>query len=80
MIGSLAALGLPDDSSDVELDTRTTPTASHPLQSELLRRFGIEVPIYHWPAAPRRLLRISAQAYNHAAQYEQLAAALQQLL
>lgn len=81
MIGSLAALRLPDDArGEPVLDARTTPTATHRLQSELLERFGIEVPVYHWPAAPRKLLRISAQAYNHPAQYEQLAKALQCLL
>ena len=32
--------------------------------------------MYPWPAPPRLLLRISAQAYNHVEQYEQLAASL----
>ena len=39
-------------------------------------RHSIEVPTYCWPAAPQMILRISAQAYNHAAQYERLAEAL----
>ena len=33
-----------------------------------------------WPAAPKRLLRISAQLYNETAHYERLAEALAQLL
>lgn len=81
MIGSLAALRLPDDAAPAAaLDTSTTPTATHPLQNELLQRFGIEVVVCWWPAAPQKLLRISAQAYNHPAQYEALAAAMESLL
>jgi hypothetical protein len=33
-----------------------------------------------WPAPPRRLLRISAQAYNEPGEYEALAGALRELL
>ncbi len=81
MIGSLAAVRLPDDAGQpVTLDTTTTPTATHPLQADLLERFGIQVPVYHWPAAPQKLLRISAQLYNGPADYEALTAALRQLL
>ncbi len=73
MIGALAALPLPDS-------TETTPSKSplylDPLQDELLDRHRLEVPIIPWPAAPRRLLRISAQLYNHLPQYERLAGAL----
>jgi isopenicillin-N epimerase len=66
MIGSLAAVPLPDGDA-VEL------------QRKLWER-GIEVPIPPWPAPPRRLVRISAQLYNHAKQYRQLAAALVDLI
>jgi isopenicillin-N epimerase len=75
MLGSMAAVCLPDkpqaagETSDL-----------HPLGRELLDRFGIEVPVMCWPAPPRVLLRISAQAYNHPGQYENLADALQTLL
>ncbi|MBL8950048.1 MAG: aminotransferase class V-fold PLP-dependent enzyme [Myxococcaceae bacterium] len=37
---------------------------------------GIEVPVFPWPAPPRRLIRISAQHYNEVADYERLAEAL----
>lgn len=81
MTGSMAALRLPDDADPAgALDTSTAIAPVHRLQVELLERFGIEVPVYHWPAAPHKLLRISAQAYNSPAQYEQLAAALGSLL
>jgi isopenicillin-N epimerase len=77
MIGALAAFPLPDS-------TRRTPPSSplylDPLQDELLRAHGIEVPIIPWPAHPRRLLRISAQLYNSLPQYQRLAAALLETL
>jgi isopenicillin-N epimerase len=66
MLGALAAVPLPD-------------AAPEPLQAELFARFRIEVPVMAWPAPPRRLLRVSAQIYNTPAEYEHLAAALQEL-
>ena len=36
-------------------------------------RHAIEAPIVSWSAPPRRLVRISAQAYNRMADYEKLA-------
>ena len=81
MLGCLAAVRLPNDPPGLlDLDTGTTPMATHPLQTALFERFAIEVPVYHWPATPQKLLRISAQAYNSVAQYEALASALRQLL
>jgi len=81
MVGSIAAMRLPDDTDPAAaLDASTGITPTHRWQLELLDRFGIQVPIYHWPAAPRKVLRISAQAYNTPAQYEQLAAALRTVL
>ena len=66
MLGALAAVPLPD-------------AAPEPLQAELFERFRIEVPVMAWPAPPRRLLRVSAQLYNTPADYDRLAAALQEL-
>jgi isopenicillin-N epimerase len=72
MIGSLASLPIADGSPE--------PPASalycDPLQDALRERAGIEVPIIPWPAPPKRLLRVSAQLYNVAADYERLADAL----
>jgi isopenicillin-N epimerase len=67
MIGSLAVVPLPDG-SDAQL------------QTALMQQFGIEVPIIPWPAAPHRVIRISAQIYNALNQYQYLAAALGTLL
>jgi len=75
MIGSLAAVPLPPGSGEAP----ASPLYSDPLQSTLLERFGIEVPVIPWPAPPRRLVRISAQIYNRPEQYAALAAALGEL-
>ncbi|MEO6488117.1 MAG: aminotransferase class V-fold PLP-dependent enzyme, partial [Thermoanaerobaculia bacterium] len=68
MLGSMAALPLPDGTS------ASAPSLyGDPLQDLLLERFNIEVPIVPWPAPPKRLIRISAQLYNSADEYERLA-------
>lgn len=72
MIGSLAALPLPDGS----LEPPKSAMYADPLQDELLRRWRIEVPVIPWPHVPHRLVRISAQAYNNPGQYRLLAEAL----
>jgi isopenicillin-N epimerase len=75
MLGSMAALPLPDGALD------TAPSLyGDPLQDALLDTFKIEVPIVPWPAPPKRLVRISAQLYNEEAEYERLADALAALL
>ncbi len=67
MVGALATVPLPDG-----------PHQS--LKDSLLNQFQVEVPIIPFPAAPHRLLRISAQIYNIPEQYEYLGQALGQLL
>ncbi len=75
MLGSMAALPLPG---------LVDEAAAEALQRRLEAEDGIQVPIGGWPvpaarsegAAPRILLRISAQRYNEPADYEALAAAL----
>ena len=39
-------------------------------------RFGLELLVFTWPALATRILRVSAQVYNRAADYERLAEAL----
>jgi isopenicillin-N epimerase len=72
MIGSLATVPLPDGGPSARLDA----FAIDPLQRVLFEQHGIEVPVFTWPAPPRRHLRISAQAYNEPAEYAALAQAL----
>ena len=76
MIGSLAAVPLPDMAS---ADIPRISNGLDPLRDWLLREHGIEVPVFPWPAPPKRLLRISAQLYNSLPQYERLAAVLRNI-
>jgi isopenicillin-N epimerase len=61
MLGSLASIPISDGDAEA-------------LGRRLLDEHGIEVPVFGWPAAPRRLLRVSAQLYNTIDQYERLKA------
>jgi isopenicillin-N epimerase len=74
MLGSMAAVELGDDPS---------PPAEfvdqHRLNQELFDRYQIEVPVYFFPAVPRVVLRVSAQAYNHPSDYHRLIAAVKEL-
>ncbi len=75
MLGSMAAVPLPDGGSPAE-----PPLFIDPLQDVLLEEYGIEVPVIPWPARPRRLIRVSAQLYNRVDQYERLSEALAEVL
>lgn len=72
MIGSMAATPLSPG-------PRPPADGEDPLHDALLVQFRIEVPVQSWPGPPGRALRISAQLHNELAQYERLAAALQEL-
>jgi isopenicillin-N epimerase len=74
LIGSMVAFPLPQDWPES-------------LQTRLFDEFSIEVPVTFWPASPTqlrltqhqhsmRLLRLSAQIYNTARDYDQLQQAL----
>jgi isopenicillin-N epimerase len=76
-VGSMATVPLPDTRAGME---PIPPFYFDPWQDELLARYGIEVPIIRWPAAPKRVLRVSAQLYNDRSHYETLARALKELL
>ena len=83
MIGSLAAVPLPEPRTARSGAPTASPLDDDPLQAELREAYAIEVPILTWPqpwrasaAPPGRLLRISAQAFDTPAEYDYLAAAL----
>ena len=75
LLGSMASVPLPDG-----LSTSAPALYGDPLQDALFERFSIEVPVVPWPAPPKRLLRISAQIYDSAAEYAYLGEALRTLL
>jgi isopenicillin-N epimerase len=77
MIGTLAAVPLPDMRAD---DIARISNGLDPLRGRLLHEHGIEVPVFPWPAPPKRWLRVSAQLYNSLPQYEKLAAVLRKIL
>lgn len=76
MLGSLATVPLPPG----DIDGPITPLQSNPLQQRLWDRHRIEVPVFAWPAAPRRWIRVSPALHNSEAQYRFLADALREAL
>ena len=75
MLGAMAAAPLPDGTA-----TAAPSLYGDPIQDLLFDRYRIEVPVVTWPHPPRRVLRISAQMYNHETEYVRLAEALSELL
>ena len=74
MIGSLASIPLPKGPPG------DPPLFLDPLQVRLFESERIEVPVMGLDNPARRLLRISAQAYNDRGEYARLAAVLPRLL
>ncbi|MBI5851792.1 MAG: aminotransferase class V-fold PLP-dependent enzyme [Planctomycetes bacterium] len=74
MIGSLASIPLPKGLPG------EPPLFLDPLQVRLFEGERIEVPVMSLGNPTRRLLRISAQAYNHRDEYARLAAVLPRLV
>ena len=70
MISHLATVLLPEDTTPYE------GAYEDPLQDALLSEYSVQVPVVRWTPLRSRFIRISAQAYNSAEQYEYLAAAL----
>ncbi|NUP10631.1 MAG: aminotransferase class V-fold PLP-dependent enzyme [Polyangiaceae bacterium] len=70
MIGSMAALVLPERSDLSSFQTHDRLYAEHKIQ----------VPVMPWPTPKGRVLRVSAQRYNRLEGYEALARAVEPLL
>ncbi len=73
MLGSMASVPLPES---FFLPPSPHEPEMDPLQWALLRAHKIEVPIIPWPDGAHRLVRVSAQLYNRAEEYDLLASAL----
>jgi isopenicillin-N epimerase len=68
MIGAIATVPLPDGPPTIDgLDA---------LHVSLHQEHQVEIPVFHWPASGKRLMRISAQLHNGDADYERLVEAL----
>ncbi|MBP7934449.1 MAG: aminotransferase class V-fold PLP-dependent enzyme [Phycisphaerae bacterium] len=80
MIGSIAAVRLPDVPAATEPADPAAPVPLPRLGRILADRFSIEVPVFYWPAPRQAMLRVAAQVYNNAGQYDRLADALTELL
>lgn len=76
MIAGMASVPLPPATQPPEF----IPGHMDPLQPLLLERHGIEIPVIPWPSPGSRVVRLSAQIYNEADEYERLGAALESLL
>ena len=70
MLGAMASVPLPDG------PLGPPPNYVDPLQQSLFESQRIEVPIFPWPAPPKRLLRVATPAYVTLGDVEKLAAAL----
>jgi isopenicillin-N epimerase len=70
MIGSLAAVPLPDSKEEMS-------GQFDPLGRRLLDQYGIQVPVFPWPGWPQHCVRISAAPYNDLDQFQALIAALE---
>ena len=75
MIGSTATVPLPAAAPGSPVE-RLEPEAL----TAWARARGVEPVFFHWPDAGGRLVRVSAQAYNHDDQYRALAAILPEAL
>jgi isopenicillin-N epimerase len=76
MLGSMAAIPLPGGTGD----GLWTGFERDELQTALIERHHIEVPVFTWSPGPVRILRVSAQLYNEAEEYERLAEAVVEAL
>jgi isopenicillin-N epimerase len=81
MLGSLSTMLLPEHAPERLARLMARSSRYHDaLQDALVDRHHIQVPVWSIAGDSRRVIRISAQAYNSPAQYEYLAGALSEEL
>lgn len=73
MLGSMASVPILPLEEPAQVYTGRTLDA---VQERLFHDYRIEVPVIAWESAKRRLVRVSAQAYNSLSDYRALASAL----
>ncbi len=73
MIGAMATIPLPDSPWPEQ-------EGMLPIQETLWKEHKIVVPVYSWPAYPKRVIRLSAQAYNTLEEYFWFADCLRSVL
>jgi isopenicillin-N epimerase len=77
LLGSMASVRLPEGARAIAAGD---PPGEDPLEAELFAHHRIVVPVMRWPSPPLRLLRVSAQLYNHIDEYRELGSAVRALL
>ena len=75
MVGSMASVLLPGPGTPL-----TGAVPIDPLQEALFTRFGIEIPVFHWPQLGQSILRVSTPIYIDTAEVDALVAALAALV
>ncbi|KAF5977262.1 isopenicillin N epimerase [Fusarium coicis] len=73
MIAAMATIPLPDSPGPEQ-------EGMLPIQQALWKEHGIVIPVYSWPSYPKRVIRLSVQAYNTLDQYLKLADCLRIVL
>ncbi|KAJ4269831.1 hypothetical protein NW762_001500 [Fusarium torreyae] len=73
MIAAMATIPLPDSPGPEQ-------EGILPIQQVLWKQHGIVIPVYSWPSYPKRVIRLSVQAYNTLDQYLKLADCLRLVL
>ncbi|KAK7427602.1 hypothetical protein QQZ08_005877 [Neonectria magnoliae] len=73
MIAAMATIPLPDSPGPEQ-------EGMLPIQQALWKEHGIVIPVYSWPSYPKRVIRLSVQAYNSLDQYLKLADCLRMVL
>ena len=61
LLGPMVAFALPPDPRPADLDYTTSPNPTLILHTVLREEYGIQVPVFHFPQSPARILRISGK-------------------